>query len=398
MKGSSNVTDTNPQTTTATATQTDLSSLMPAPSVGNTQLVSLAPAGTQIVAGNVAPERARELASKINIHDTQSIISFGTEAQKAVSQVSDQMLEGVRTKDTGPVGDSLNQMVHEMRGLDFGQLSQKPGFLSKLLRKASRVTLFLEQYETVQSKINKTQAVLEGHRLNMLRGVKMLDLLYVNTLKLLGSLDEQIAAVQYKLEEVNTVDIPNANQKAQMSQDMADTQYAADLIQARDALERKLHDLQLTRQITIQALPSIRIVQSNEVGLSEKIQSQILNALPLWKRNMALAIEMAKTQNAAKATKAASDFTNEQLRMGSDMLQQSNIAVRTEVERGIVDVESVKYANDKLIQTIEDTITIAQEGKNMRARAETELAQAEQQLKETLLSAANRQANMKAIA
>lgn len=392
------MTDTNPQTTTATATQTDLSSLMPAPSVGNTQLVSLAPAGTQIVAGNVAPERARELASKINIHDTQSIISFGTEAQKAVSQVSDQMLEGVRTKDTGPVGDSLNQMVHEMRGLDFGQLSQKPGFLSKLLRKASRVTLFLEQYETVQSKINKTQAVLEGHRLNMLRGVKMLDLLYVNTLKLLGSLDEQIAAVQYKLEEVNTVDIPKANQKAQMSQDMADTQYAADLIQARDALERKLHDLQLTRQITIQALPSIRIVQSNEVGLSEKIQSQILNALPLWKRNMALAIEMAKTQNAAKATKAASDFTNEQLRMGSDMLQQSNIAVRTEVERGIVDVESVKYANDKLIQTIEDTITIAQEGKNMRARAETELAQAEQQLKETLLSAANRQANMKAIA
>ncbi len=392
------MTDTNPQTTTATATQTDLSSLMPAPSVGNTQLVSLAPAGTQIVAGNVAPERARELASKINIHDTQSIISFGTEAQKAVSQVSDQMLEGVRTKDTGPVGDSLNQMVHEMRGLDFGQLSQKPGFLSKLLRKASRVTMFLEQYETVQSKINKTQAVLEGHRLNMLRGVKMLDLLYVNTLKLLGSLDEQIAAVQYKLEEVNTVDIPNANQKAQMSQDMADTQYAADLIQARDALERKLHDLQLTRQITIQALPSIRIVQSNEVGLSEKIQSQILNALPLWKRNMALAIEMAKTQNAAKATKAASDFTNEQLRMGSDMLQQSNIAVRTEVERGIVDVESVKYANDKLIQTIEDTITIAQEGKNMRARAETELAQAEQQLKETLLSAANRQANMKAIA
>ena len=130
----------------------------------------------------------------------------------------------------------------------------------------------------------------------------------------------------------------------------------------------------------------------------QKIQSQILNALPLWKRNMALAIEMAKTQNAAKATKAASDFTNEQLRMGSDMLQQSNLAVRKEVERGIVDVDSVKYANDKLIQTIEDTITIAQEGKNMRAAAETELAAAEQQLKATLLSAAQRQANMKAIA
>jgi uncharacterized protein YaaN involved in tellurite resistance len=369
-----------------------------AQTIGSTALVSLAPAGTQIQTSKVSPERARELAAKINIRDTQSIIGFGVEAQKSVSAVSDQMLDGVRTKDTGPVGDSLNLMVHEMRGLDFGDLSKKPGFIAKLLGKASRVTLFLEKYETVQSKINKTQAVLEGHRVNMLRGVKMLDLLYNKTLELLGSLDEQVAAVQYKLEEVNTKDIPEANQKAQMSQDMADTQLASDLIQARDALERKLGDLQLTRQITIQALPSIRIVQSNEVGLSEKIQSQILNALPLWKRNMALAIEMAKTQNAAKATKAASDFTNEQLRKGSEMLQQSNMAVRTEVERGIVDVESVKYANDQLIQTIEDTINIAQEGKNMRARAETELAAAEQKLKETLMSAANRQANMKAIA
>jgi len=387
-----------PQTTTATDTT---SSLMPGltadtPAIGSTALVSLAPAGTSIVPSKVTSERAKELAAKINIHDTQSIIGFGVEAQKSVSAVSDQMLEGVRTKDTGPAGEALNLMVHEMRGLDFGSLSEKPGFIAKLLRKASRVTLFLEQYETASSKINKTQAVLESHRVQMLRGVKMLDILYVKTLELLGSLDEQIAAVQYKIEEVNTRDIPEANQKAQLSQDMADTQAAADLIQARDALERKLHDLQLTRQITIQALPSIRIVQSNEVGLSEKIQSQILNALPLWKRNMALAIEMAKTQNAAKATKAASDFTNEQMRIGADMLNQSNMAVRTEVERGIVDVESVKYANDKLIQTIEDTITIAQAGKDMRAKAEVELAEAEQKLKQTLLSAAERQATMRA--
>lgn len=387
------------ETTTATDTTSTLMPTLSADTsntLGSTALVSLAPANAAIQPSKVPEARVKELASKINIRDTNSIIGFGVEAQKSVSAVSDQMLDGVRTKDTGPVGESLNLMVHEMRGLDFGNLSKKPGFLSKLLRKASRVTLFLEQYETVQSKLNKTQAVLEGHRLNMLRGVKMLDILYVKTLELLGSLDEQIAAVKYKLDEVNTVDIPEANQKAQMSKDMVDTQAAADLIQARDALERKLHDLQLTRQITIQALPSIRIVQANEVGLSEKIQSQILNALPLWKRNMALAIEMAKTQNAAKATKATTDFTNEQLRLGADMLNQTNIQVRTEVERGIVDVESVKYANEKLIKTIEDTITIAQEGKNMRARAETELASAEEQLKQTLLSAAQRQASMRA--
>lgn len=387
------------ETTTATDTTSTLMPTLSADTsntLGSTALVSLAPANAAIQPSKVPEARVKELASKINIRDTNSIIGFGVEAQKSVSAVSDQMLDGVRTKDTGPVGESLNLMVHEMRGLDFGNLSKKPGFFSKLLRKASRVTLFLEQYETVQSKLNKTQAVLEGHRLNMLRGVKMLDILYVKTLELLGSLDEQIAAVKYKLDEVNTVDIPEANQKAQMSKDMVDTQAAADLIQARDALERKLHDLQLTRQITIQALPSIRIVQANEVGLSEKIQSQILNALPLWKRNMALAIEMAKTQNAAKATKATTDFTNEQLRLGADMLNQTNIQVRTEVERGIVDVESVKYANEKLIKTIEDTITIAQEGKNMRARAETELASAEEQLKQTLLSAAQRQASMRA--
>lgn len=386
-----------------TATQTDTSSLMPAlapettQAIGSTALVSLAPQGTTIQPRKVSDERAKELAAKINIHDTNSIIGFGVEAQKSVSQVSDQMLDGVRTKDTGPAGEALNLMVHEMRGLDFTKLSEKPGLLAKLLRKASRVTLFLEQYETVQGKINKMQGVLEGHRLQMLRGVKMLDLLYTKTLELLGSLDEQIAAVQYKLQEVNDVIIPEAVQKAQLSQDMVDTQAANDLMQARDALERKLHDLQLTRQITIQALPSIRIVQSNEVGLSEKIQSQILNALPLWKRNMALAVEMAKTQNAAKATKAASDFTNDQLRIGADMLQQTNVAVRTEVERGLVDVASVQYANEKLIQTIEETISIAQEGKNMRARAEQELAEAESKLKSALMSAAERQATMKAI-
>jgi len=386
--------------TEATMTQTTLPALTPEASqvLDSTSLVSLAPAGSAIQITSVSEERAKELAQKINIHDTQSIIGFGVEAQKGVTQLSEQMLEGVRTKDTGPAGEALNLMVHEMRGLDFSKLTSKQGLVARILHKASKVTLFLEQYETVQSKINKTQAVLDSHRIQMLRGVKVLDLLYKKTLELLYNLDEQIAAVQYKLNEVNAKDIPEANEKAQQTKDMADTQAAADLIQARDALERKLHDLQLNRQITIQALPSIRIVQSNEVGLSEKIQGQILNALPLWKRNIALAVEMAKTQNAAKATKAASDFTNEQLRIGAQMLQQSNLAVRTEIERGMVDIDSVKFANDQLIQTIEDTITIAQEGKNMRAQAEQELAQAEQKLKETLLSAANRQANMKALA
>lgn len=291
----------------------------------------------------------------------------------------------------------MNAMVSEMRGLDFSQIAvgKKPGFFSRLLGKASALTLFLQKYETVESKINSTQNVLDKHRVQLLKDIVSLDRLYDATLGLLDNLDEQIAAIQYKIEEVNDTIIPAAQAKANSTGDMADAQEVRDLSEARDALERKLHDLQLTRNITIQALPSIRMVQSNDKGLAEKIQSQILNTLPLWKRTMALSIAAWRAEEAGRVTAATTDFTNDLLVKSSEQLKTSNAIARKEIERGIFDVEAAQKANDNLIAAINESIELAQAGKTMRANAETALADAENKLKQTLLSAAKKQAEMR---
>lgn len=384
-------TDANEPATSVKEASPVMTEIKVAPEVGMGEVVSLAAEGH--APAKVSRARAAELAKAINLKDTQSIISFGIESQKNATQVSEQMLTGVRTKDTGPVGEAMNQMVHTMRGLDFSQIKpgQKPGFFARLLGKASALTLFLQKYETVESQITAAQNNLDKHRQQLLRDIVMLDKLYITTLQMLDGLDETIAAVEYKLEEVNSVDIPAAQEKAKASGDMADTQAANDLINARDDLERRLADLKTTRMVTIQALPSIRIVQTNDKGLSEKIQSQILNALPLWKRNMALAIAAWRSEEAGKATKAATDFTNQLIEQSQAQLQTSNKAIRTELERGIIDVESVKKANEALIQTINDTIEIAAQGKAARAAAEKELIDAESKLKQALLSASQKQ-------
>lgn len=388
---------TEPGKTIATAEPVALTGeLISEPAIGSTEIISLN-TSAPTAPSKVSRERAAELARSINLKDSQSIIGFGVEAQRGVTQVSENMLTGVRTKDTGPVGDAMNSMVSEMRGLDFSQIAvgKKPGFFSKLLGRASALTLFLQKYETVESKINATQNILDKHRVQLLKDIVSLDRLYDATLTLLDNLDEQIAAIQYKIEEVNTTILPEAQAKANSTGDMADAQEVRDLSESRDALERKLHDLQLTRNITIQALPSIRMVQSNDKGLAEKIQSQILNTLPLWKRTMALSIAAWRAEEAGKATKATTDFTNDLLVKSSEQLRTSNAVARKEIERGIFDVEAAQQANENLIAAINESIEIAQQGKTMRANAEAALADAENKLKATLLSAAQKQAEMR---
>jgi uncharacterized protein YaaN involved in tellurite resistance len=367
------------------------------PEIGSQDIVSLNGQAGRIP-NKVSRERAKELASKINLKDSQSIITFGVEAQKATTQVSEQMLQGVRTKDTGPVGDAMNQMVREMKGLDFAALAtgQKPGFFQKLLGKASVLQKFLDRYQTVEGQILKTYNVLEGHRVQMLKDIVALDKQYEATLGLLDSLDEQIAAMDYLLEDVNTNMIPAAKAKSDASGDMADVQDLRDLTEARDSLERKRADLLLTRNLTIQALPSIRIVQANDKGLAEKIQSQLLNTLPLWKRTMAVSIAAWRAEEAGKATKTATDFTNELIVQSAKQLNTSNAVARKEIERGIFDVEAAEQANELLIATINESIDLAEQGKAKRADAEQRLIAAEQKLKESLASAAQRQAQLNA--
>lgn len=392
----STITETPSLTSELLSTPTEQNALI-VPEIGSQEIVSL---NQQVgrAGSKVSPARAKELASKINLKDSQSIITFGVEAQKNTTAISEQMLQGVRTKDTGPVGDQMNAMVREMKGLDFGDLAtgKKPGFLKKLLGGASVLQKFLDKYKTVESQLIASANVLEGHRVQMLKDIVALDKQYDATLGLLDALDEQIAAIDYLLNEVNTTEIPALQAKANETQDMNDTQAVRDMTEARDSLERKRSDLLLTRNVTIQALPSIRIVQSNDKGLAEKIQTQLLTAVPLWKRTMAVSIAAWRAEEAGKATKAATDFTNDLLIQSAKQLNTSNKVARTEIERGIFDVEAAVQANDLLMQTITDSIDLAEQGKAKRAAAEVALQGAEQKLKETLLSAANRQAALRA--
>lgn len=379
---------------TATATATDVSSLTTMPTTAG-EIVSLKADAPD--APKVSQARAKELADQIDVKNTQAVISFGVESQKKATQVSEQMLQGVRTKDTGEVGNQLNVMVHEMRGLDFSQIEpgQKPGFFAKLLGKASKLTLFLQKYETVESKINAAQNNLDTHRVQLLRDIKQLDNLYNASLDMLNGLDESIAAVEYKINEINEVDIPQLQEVADRTSDPADVQAVADMAEARDGLERRLHDLRLTRMNVIQSLPQIRIIQNNDEGLAEKIQTQILNVLPIWKRNMAIAIAAWRAEAAGQATKQATDFTNDLIASSAEQLRKSNKTIRTELERGIMDVEALKQANEALIGTINDTLELAEQGKAARAAAEVELHEAESKLKQALVEGANRQAKLR---
>lgn len=341
--------------------------------------------------------RKQELAKSINLKDTQSIIGFGVESQKKVTTVSEQMLQGVRTKDTGAVSSGMVEMISTMRGLDFGSIKpgQKQGFFSKLLGKASALTTFLQKYETVETHLTTVQNKLDQDRRSLLRDIVMLDKLYEAQLESLGLLEEYIAAGDYALEQINNEQIPAAEALAQETGDMADAQALRDLTNARDTLERKVHDMKLTRQVTIQGLPTIRIVQDNDKGLAEKIQSQILNTLPLWKQQLAVAVTMWRAQEAARDTKKASDFTNELLVKGAETLNTSNKAIRAEIERGIYDIDAIEKSNQLLISTITETLDIAEQGKAARKDAEQRLVKAEEELKGALTSAAQRQAAMR---
>lgn len=379
-----------PSTVTPEVTETPVVQVREEISLG--EVVSLA--DSKSFTDKVPLARRKELAQSINLDDTQTIIGFGVESQKQVTTLSSQMLQGVRTKDTGPISGSMVEMVNTMRGLDFGSIKpgQKVGFFQKLLGKASALTTFLAKYETVESHIAVVQNKLDQDRRTLLRDIVMLDKLYEASLKSLFSLEEFTAAAEWKLEQVNTVEIPALEAKAQQTNDMLDAQNLRDKLNARDTLERKIHDMKLTRQVTIQGLPTIRIVQDNDKGLAEKIQSQILNTLPLWQQQLAVAVAMFRAQEAAKDSKKASDFTNELLVSGAQQLQQSNQQIRTEIERGVFDIEAIEKSNNLLIQTITETIDIAEQGKAARKDAEQRLVKAEEDLKTALVDASKRQA------
>ena len=335
---------------------------------------------------------------EVDIANTQSIIKFGSKAQENLTAISDKMLEGVRNKDVGPAGSSLRNMVNTIRGFKLDGLdSERQGFFARIwawiMGKSASTADFVSQFEQVQGQIFKIEGELLEHEQKLLVDIKSLDQLYNSSLDFYNELALYIAAGEAKLAQLDGEVIPAKEvevQAAPEGEGVLKAQELRDLRAARDDLERRVHDLKLTRQVTMQSLPSIRLVQENDKSLVNKINSTLVNTVPLWQTQLAQAVTIQRSRDAAGTVRDATDLTNELLTKNADNLQMANREVREQMERGVFDIDAVKEANRRLIDTIEESLAIADEGKLKRAKAEEDLKTMEQELKQTLSAAKSR--------
>ena len=345
-----------------------------------------------------SPEVREEIRSRmdeIDMSDTNSIVSFGSAAQGELQEISQAMLTGVRNKDVGPAGDGLRDIVATIRGFSISELDVRRdrSWWEKLLGKTAPFAKFTARYEEVQAQIDRITDNLLKHEHVLLKDIKSLDLLYDKTLQFYDELALYIAAGEEKLKQLDTVDIPAKDTEVQAADEndqVMRAQELRDLRAARDDLERRVHDLKLTRQVTMQSLPSIRLVQENDKSLVTKINSTLVNTVPLWETQLAQAVTLQRSAEAAAAVRDANDLTNDLLTANAKNLRDSNTMIRNEMERGVFDIEAVKQANADLVATIQESLQIADEGKARRAAAETELKKMENELRDTLASAKSR--------
>ena len=337
----------------------------------------------------------RRRIDEIDMEDTNSIIGFGSAAQEELQEISQSMLQGVRNKDVGPAGDSLRDMVTTIRGFSVSELDLRRdrSWWEKLIGRAAPIAKFTARFETIQSQIDKITENLLGHETTLLKDIKSLDLLYDKTLQFYDELALYIAAGEEKLRDLDATIIPAKEAEVEAAAEadkVMKAQELRDLRAARDDLERRVHDLKLTRQVTMQSLPSIRLVQENDKSLVTKINSTLVNTVPLWETQLAQAVTIQRSADAAKAVREANDLTNELLTSNAANLRESNKIIREEMERGVFDIEAIKKANADLIGTIEESLQIADEGKAKRKAAEADLQQMEKDLRDTLAAAKSR--------
>jgi len=334
----------------------------------------------------------RKRMDEVDMGDTNSIVSFGSAAQAELQEISQGMLQGVRNKDVGPAGDSLRGIVTTIRGFSVSELDvrRERSWWEKLLGKAAPFAKFTARFETVQGQIDKITDELLHHEHTLLKDIKSLDMLYEKTLQFYDELALYISAGEEKLKELDEKVIPAKEDEVQAAPEndqVIKAQELRDLRAARDDLERRVHDLKLTRQVTMQSLPSIRLVQENDKSLVTKINSTLVNTVPLWETQLAQAVTIQRSAEAAAAVRDANDLTNELLTSNAENLRESNKMIREEMERGVFDIEAVKKANADLIGTIEESLQIADVGKAKRAAAEEDLKKMENDLRDTLASA-----------
>src|SRR6056297_2127365 len=330
--------------------------------------------------------------AELDMSDSNSIVGFGAAAQSELQEISQSMLAGVRNKDVGPAGDSLRGIVTTIRGFSVDELDlrRERSFWERLLGRAAPFAKFTARFESVQGQIDKITDDLLRHEHTLLKDIKSLDLLYEKTLQFYDELALYISAGEEKLKELDEKTIPAKEDEVQAAPEddqVIKAQELRDLRAARDDLERRVHDLKLTRQVTMQSLPSIRLVQENDKSLVTKINSTLVNTVPLWETQLAQAVTIQRSAEAAAAVRDANDLTNELLTANAENLRQANKTVREEMERGVFDIEAVKQANAALIGTINDSLAIADEGKARRAAAEADLEKMEAELRDTLASA-----------
>lgn len=334
----------------------------------------------------------RKRMDEIDLANTDSIIAFGSAAQVELQEISQAMLADVKNKDVGPAGDSLRTMVTTIRGFSVSELDvrRKRSWWERLTGRVAPFANFLARYEDVQEQIDKITETLEGHEQTLLKDIKSLDKLYEKTLDFYRELGLYITAGEEKIKELDTNVIPakaSAVAAAAPDDQMILAQELRDIRAARDDLERRVHDLKLTRQVTMQSLPSIRLVQENDKSLVTKINSTLVNTVPLWETQLAQAVTIQRSREAAEALREANDLTNQLLTQNAANLRETNKIVRQEMERGVFDINAVKQANDDLVATINESLQIADEGKARRAAAEVELQKMEAELRDTLASA-----------
>ena len=335
---------------------------------------------------DLSPEdkaQVEKFMSEIDIRDSQLVLQYGASAQKNVAEFSEGALSSVKTKDMGEIGSMLTGVVTELRG--FSVEEQKSGFLGLFKKSANQLTSLKAKYDKAEVNVNKICKAMEGHQQVLLKDVAMLDKMYEENLAYFKQLSLYIIAGKKKLEEAKTVELPRLLARAEETGLQEDSQAARDYASMIERFEKKIYDLELTRNISMQMAPQIRLIQSNDTVMAEKIQSTLVNTIPLWKSQMVIAIGLDHSADAARAQREVTDMTNELLKKNAEALKTASIESAKESERGIVDIETLTTTNQMLIETFDEVMQIQADGRAKRQAAETELARIETEMKDKIL-------------
>ena len=340
---------------------------------------------------NLTPEEQAmvdQFAEKIDITNSQQVLQYGSACQKKIGDFSEAALSKVATKDLGEVGDMITSLIGELKSFDAGE-EEKKGILGFFKKKGDQLDAMKMKYNKAETNVEKIQSMLEGHQVQLLKDIAMLDKMYDLNMAYFKELSMYILAGKKKLADVRANELQQAMDKAKQSGLPEDAQAARDLADQCERFEKKLYDLELTRNISLQMGPQIRLLQNNNTMMAEKIQSTIVNTIPLWKNQMVLALGIAHSQQAMQAERAVTDATNELLKKNAATLKQGTIEIAKESERGIVDIETLQQTNKQLIETLDELNKIRADGKAKRANAEQELGRIEGELRQKMLEINN---------